>query len=265
MATFYVRSVRPLGQGGLATVDEVEVTSDGGPYVRGTRLARKQLGAHWSRDPGAQQRFEKEIEILSTMNHSGIVTVAGVSVPGIPRFYLMPLYPRSLRGLIQQHGQPIGLPWTADFGLKLCRTLQYAHGLGFVHRDLKPENILMDNQNQPVIADWGLGQFIHRQSKVLDLKGSQELPYYCPAEQWSTGHCGVPGDVYSLGLILAELVIGYRLPIQPAFSGIHQDVLLGITPQSSYFNQTIRKMTKAAASTRHQSMLEVEVDLIGCL
>jgi serine/threonine protein kinase len=241
--------------------------SDGGPYPRGTHLARKQLGPQWSRDPGARQRFEREIEILSTMNHPGIIHVAGVSLPGTPRCYVMPLYPKSLRILIQQHAKPVSLSWAVDRGLKICRTLQYAHSLGFIHRDLKPENILMDARHEPVVADWGLGQFIHKQSKVLDLNGhgSQGWPYYCPAEQWSTGHCDASGDVYSLGLILAELVVGYRLPLTPPFSGIRQDVLVASTPQASYFNQTIRRMTNLFAYARHQSMVDVENDLLGCL
>jgi serine/threonine protein kinase len=267
VTTFYVRHVRPLGQGGLATVDVVEVTSDGGPYPRGTLLARKQLGPRWSRDPGAQQRFEREIEVLSKMSHPNTIQVAGVSLPGVPRFYLMPLYPMSLRALIQQHGRPFPLAWVVDLALKICRTLQYAHTLSFIHRDLKPENILMTADYEPVIADWGLGQFIHKQSKVLDLssRDGQNVPYYCPAEQWATGRCDASGDVYSLGAILAELVVGYRIPMNPPFSGIRQDVLVANSPQASYFNQTVKRMTSFIAAARHQSMRDVEVALLGCL
>lgn len=170
MSTFYVKHVRPLGEGGLATVDVVEVSSDGGPYPRGTPLARKQLGPQWSNDPGAQSRFEREIEMLSSMSHPGTVQVKGVSLPGMPRFYLMPLYPRSLRKLIEDHGGAVPRSWAVQLGMKVASTLQYAHAMNFIHRDLKPENILMDAQNEPIIADWGLGQLIHQHSKVLDLK-----------------------------------------------------------------------------------------------
>lgn len=267
MDRFYVRHVRPLGHGGLATVDVVEVTSEGGPYRRGTELARKQLGARWSNDPGAQHRFEQEIRILSTMRHPGTIQVMGVSLPGLPRFYLMPLYPRSLRALMQRTAWPADVSWVIGIGLALARTLQYAHEHGFVHRDLKPENILLNNDNEPVVADWGLGQFIHKQSKVLDLgsDGAEAHPYYCPAEQWATGRCDAAGDIYSLGLILSELAIGFRLPISPPFSGIRRDILPNTTAQASFFNQTIRKMTHAFPHARHESMRDVEIALLSCM
>lgn len=267
MTVFYVRHVRPLGQGGLANVDVVEVTSNFGPYPQGAHLARKQLGAKWSNDPGAQQRFEREIQMLSQMKHPGTVQVMGVSMPGVPRFYLMPLYPRSLRTLIQEHGHPVTRSWAAQLGLIVARTLDYAHSLNFIHRDLKPENILMDGQNAPVVADWGLGQFIHRDSKVLDLHTQAGIgtPYYCPLEQWVTGRCEASGDVYSLGLILAELVLGFRLPINPPFSGIRQDVVVADSLQAAFFNQTIKKMTSLLAPARHQSMVDVQIALLNCV
>lgn len=266
MSRFYVRHVRPLGQGGLSVVDVVEVTSDGGPYSRGTQLARKQLGLQWSKDPGARERFEQEIQLLSSLSHPGVVKVLGLSLPGEQRFYLMPLYRRSLRGLLQEHGRPVTRSWAVDLALSVARTLQYVHGRGFIHRDLKPENILMDEFNRPVVADWGLGQFIHQHSKVLDISAPAATMsmYYCPLEQWVSGRCEASGDVYSLGMILAELVVGYRLPISPAFSGIQQDVAPADNLKSLLFNQIIKKMTASLASARHQSMRAVEVDLINC-
>lgn len=246
-------------------MDVVEVASANGPYPQGTQFARKQLGPNWAADPGARDRFEQEIKLLSTLNHPSIVKVMGVSLPGYPRFYLMPLYPDSLRSVLLRTGRPLALSWAVDFGLAVCRTLSYAHSMGFIHRDLKPENILLTNQLSPVVADWGLGQFIHQHSKVLDLSAQgDESAYYCPLEQWSTGHSTSSGDVYSLGLILAEIVSGFRLPIRPPFSGIHQDVLTPLTIQSSYFNQVIRKMTSLIATQRHQSMQQVEADLDAC-
>lgn len=266
MSKFYVTHVRPLGEGGLATVDVVQVSSDGGPYPRGAQLARKQLGPQWANDQGAQGRFDREIQILSSMTHPGTVQVMGVSIPGVPRFYLMPLYPRSLRQLIADHGGRVPRAWAVQLGLKVAGALQYAHDMNFIHRDLKPENILMDDQNEPVVADWGLGQFIHQHSKVLDLKtqGGLGTPYYCPMEQWSTGRCAASGDVYALGLILAELTAGQRLAINPPFSGIRQDVVANDSPQAQFFNATIKKMTSLAAARRHASMNEVILDLLSC-
>jgi hypothetical protein len=116
------------------------------------------------------------------------------------------------------------------------------------------------------IADWGLGQFIHQHSKVLDLKtqGGMGTPYYCPAEQWLSGRCEASGDVYALGLILAELTVGQRLTINPLFSGIRQDIVSNDSSQAQFFNSTIKKMTNFTAAHRHASMAEVTLDLLSC-
>ncbi|WP_441292376.1 serine/threonine protein kinase [Sorangium sp. KYC3313] len=263
---FHIRTIGPLGEGGLGTVEEVEIISDNGPYPRGARLALKKLGPKWADDPGAQARFEREIELLKTMDHPGIVKCVGESLPGYERTYTMPKYPGSLRKLLNEHNGPIALSWVVNFAMSVTSALAYAHQHNFIHRDIKPENILMDSSNNPVIADWGLGQFIHQHSKVLDLKtkGPVGTFYYCSMEQWNTGRCEAPGDVYSLGIVLAEMVLGRRRPIAPPFSGIQQDVLSGHTTQERRFNDLIKKMTHFDASKRHQTMTDVAAALLFC-
>ncbi|XXT20020.1 serine/threonine-protein kinase [Sorangium sp. So ce429] len=265
MALFYIEHVRPLDSGGLGTVDVVRVTGGVG-YPIGTLFARKRLGPQWANDPGAQARFDREIELLRTMGHTNIVSCMGHYLPGHEKHYLMPLYPRSLRRLLVDHGGAIARDWVLNFGIKVAAALQYAHSMNFIHRDLKPENILLTDTNEPVIADWGLGQFIHQHSKVLDLKtmGPMGTPYYCPMEQWNTGRCEASGDVYSLGLILAEMVAGRRLPMVPPLSGIRHDVVQNDSLGARTFNSIIKKMTQMFATSRHASMAEVILDLTNC-
>jgi serine/threonine protein kinase len=260
---FTIRSVRPLGAGGLGTVDEVEVVATNQSHALGTRLARKRLGPNWANDAGAQARFEREIEILGTMRHAHVVSLEGVSLPGGERWYVMPLYPRSLRAALQEGHFLANATDAARFIARIADALSYAHSLNFIHRDLKPENILLNDANEPVVADWGLGQFVHLHSKVLDLTrgGPMGTGYYCSLEQWTTGRCEVSGDVYSLGVIFAELVAKRALPIQPMGSGIRQDLVSGLDATSRALNAIVRKMTMLMPSARHQSMSEVAKEL----
>lgn len=255
--SYRVQFVRHLGAGGIGTVDDVMVTeSFGYPYV-GTHLARKQLNARWRSHPEMQERFEREIELLGYMNHRNIVRLEGVSMSPGGRFYLMPLYTHSLRSVLMIHNHARSPSAVARFGAMLASAMQYAHGMGFIHRDLKPENILIRG-DEVVIADWGVGQFIHRESKVLDLTvGGLGTQYYCSAEQWSTGRCDARGDIYSLGVLLAETVAGRATPISPVGAGLRVDVAPSNTRAGQMLNGILRQMTAPVPSMRQASMADV--------
>lgn len=261
---FMIRPIRVIGEGGLGIVDEVEVVDSNQSHPVGTRLARKRLGAKWANDPGAQNRFKREIEMLRTMGHPNIVSLEGVNLPGSERYYVMPCFQRgSLRSWLLAGGRFVSALQVCRFVALIADALAYAHSKNFIHRDLKPENILLSDQGQPVVADWGLGQFVHLHSKVLDLTkgGPMGTHYYCSLEQWSHGRCDQTGDVYSLGVVLAELAAGRALPIAPVGSGIREDVVTGGGRFAQHFNATVRRMTALVPAARFQSIAEVAATL----
>lgn len=260
---FWFKSLRKIGEGGLGIVDVVEVTDSYYAYPIGTRLARKRLNSQWASEPGAQQRFEREIEMLGKMRHPNIVALAGVSLPDGDRSYFMPYYPSSLRAELNK-GTSFPLSRIASLGTTITQALGYAHGLGYTHRDIKPDNILMDAGGNAIVSDWGLGQFIHKHSKVLNLTrgGPMGTEYYCSLEQWASGKGGIPGDVYSLGMTLAELALGAPAPLQLPGMGIQKDVVTAKTAAGRAFNALIRKMTSMAPAERHASMGEVGAALV---
>lgn len=264
MAQFHIKPIRHIGAGGIGTVDEVEVVQSTGSPPVGTRLARKQLGPQWTANPVMRDRFEREIELLGTMHHPNIVTLVGVSISKTERWYVMPLYSHSVRDLIRRHPQPRDPIEVARFGASIADALQYAHGLGFCHRDLKPENVLLRGSTEFVVADWGIGQFVHKTSKVLDLTvAGLGTAYYCSVKQWADGRDDEAGDIYSLGVMLAELARGTRLPIEPVGAGIRVDVAPSHAPGGTTFNAIIWKMTGFVPSMRHRSMAEVAQALRG--
>lgn len=249
-----IRVVRRLGKGGLGTVEEVEVLESNGGYPVGSRWARKQLNEEWNKHPEARERFEREISTLKSMNHPCIVAFRGENLEPSKRFYLMPLYPLSLRDFIQAN--PQGRSWreVANFALPLVDALAYAHNKGFFHRDLKPENILLTQENSAILSDWGLGYFVHKHSKVLDLThGGLGTEYYCSPEQWATGKCDQRGDIYSLGMTLAEIIEGKRNPAL-AFLGIRHDVVPPASGGAQELNKLLREMTSPHKELRPWSM-----------
>ncbi|MCG3173135.1 MAG: Serine/threonine-protein kinase PknD [Myxococcota bacterium] len=259
---FSFNVIREIGRGGLGVVNEIEVVASNQCYPIGTHLAQKKLNSQWRNHPEAVERFEREINAVRQMSHPNIIPYKGENLSnGSERFYCMPLYPTSLRHHLFQH--PSGFHWSqiSQFGLILAKALSYAHNLGFIHRDLKPENILLDQRGNPVIADWGLGYFVHKASKVLAplTRGGMGTEYYCSLEQWNTGKCDQTGDIYSLGILLAELATGVQNQLKYVGGGIQENIVNHTSFRASKFNTLIQKMTQLLPERRLQTMREVSL------
>ncbi len=268
LGQFQFSVVRELGKGGLGTVDEVVVTATNCEYPVGLRLARKRLHPTWAKNPTMTQRFEREIAALRGMNHPNILSFKGENLRGAAeRFYLMPAYPRSARQYLDAR-ESCGTHWgnVADFGATVADALAYAHHAGHLHRDIKPENLLLTEKNTPIIADWGLGYFIHQYSVVLVrlTVAGMGTEYYCSAEQWQTGKCEASGDIYSLGMTMAELVTGARERLVFPGEGLRRAVVTG-TRGADYFAKVLENMTAMAPTARIQSMTRVAAELRAAL
>jgi serine/threonine protein kinase len=256
---FYFSWGRKLGEGGLGRVDEIIITASYSRHVVGSSLACKRLNDRWKNEPTARARFDREIQALRQMSHPAIVSFEGENLStSDERFYVMPLYDKSLRHLLATRPNGFHWPEVALFVARMADALAYAHQQGFIHRDLKPENILLDSQHSPIIADWGLGYFIHKESKVLQnlTRGGMGTEYYCSMEQWASGKCGATGDIYSLGLMLAELIRGSQFPITVGM-GLQADVVVANSQGARMLNKVVRLMTDVHPAKRIQTMKEV--------
>jgi len=264
---FLFQELGELGRGGLGHVDMISVTeSNCGNKPVGSRWARKRLNAKWDAHPAIRDRFEREILALKRMSHANIVTLEGENLPGQPRFYVMPLYGSSARKHIASGAWTGQWASVARVGVTLAEAMQYAHDLGFIHRDLKPDNILFNPGKPLVIADWGLGYFVHKESKVLQhlTRGGMGTEYYCSLEQWSTGKCDHRGDIYSLGMTLDEWVRGCQQPITVGM-GVSGPSVVASSPGANAFNQVIYRMTRLIRTERPPSMTAVANELAAAL
>lgn len=217
------RVLQVLGEGGMGLVYEAEET---GPVRR--RVALKVLRyPQATRDVVA--RFETEQQALALMNHPGIAKVlsAGTTEAGRPWFAM-----ELVRGLpITQFCDEQRLPLRERLELfvDVCHAVQHAHQKGLIHRDIKPSNILVarvDGRARPCVIDFGIAKALGRQltDKTLVTQLGQPIgtAAYMSPEQAESGNLDVDTrtDVYSLGVVLYELLVG-RLPVDPASVGIH--------------------------------------------
>jgi class 3 adenylate cyclase len=202
------RIVRPLGAGGMGSVYLAHDTQLDRPVALKV--------PHFDPPPSPQslERFYREARAAATLNHPNICQVYDVGdVGGVP--YLTMAYVEG-QTLAELASTPPGLSprQAAALVRALALALHEAHAKGVIHRDLKPSNILIDRRGEPVITDFGLARRLHLGEERLTQQGVlMGTPAYMSPEQVSGDPQGIgpPSDVYSLGVILYELLAG-RLP-----------------------------------------------------
>ena len=202
------RVVRHLASGGMGSVYEVEDTTVGKRYVLKTLhpqlVAREDLA----------RRMKEEARVLAQLEHPNIVAVvtAGVTKDRQPMpFYVMErLNGQNLRTLLERKGK-LELPAASQIAIDVLHALQHAHANQVIHRDVKPENIFLHrNANGTTttkLLDFGIMRLIDRKSSQTQGQFIGTLRYASP-EQLTGGDLGPGTDLYSLGMVLYEMIAG---------------------------------------------------------
>jgi len=199
------RIMRVLGEGGMGVVYLAE-RSD-----LGSLAAIKILRDAWL-SPARRQRFAAEQRTLAKLNHPSIARLydADTLPDGTPWFVMEYVEGSPLNQYCHEHGSPI------EERLRLvravCEAVQYAHGHGVIHRDLKPSNILVKADGSLRLLDFGIAKQLQDAPIDQTRTGLRLLtPAYAAPEQVRGEATNVQTDIYSLGVILYELIAG-RLP-----------------------------------------------------
>ena len=229
---------------------------------------------HLSGGPTVLTRFYTEARAAAALHHPNICPIHEVGqVEGFPYLTMAFIEGKSLGELARL--RPLQPRQSVTLVRKLALALDEAHKLGIIHRDLKPANIMIDRRGEPVIMDFGLA----RRARTGDARVTQEgstmgTPAYMPPEQVQ-GELDVMGprsDVYSLGVILYELLTG-QLPFNGDVMAILAQVLLEEPPPPSRFRPDLDPQLeticlKAMAkkiNKRHSSMAELAAALLHYL
>lgn len=196
-----------LGTGGMATVYRAEDTA-----LQRT-VALKVLPPEFLYDGTFARRFEQEARVVARLEHPNIVPIYATGIDdGIPWMSMRLLAGGNLGALLEHRRLE-----TTD-ALRILRgvadALDYAHARGVVHRDIKPTNILLDNSGRVCLGDFGLAQMLEGERGVTRTGMLVGTPHYMAPEQALGQPADHRCDIYSLGIVAYEMVVG-----NPPFTG----------------------------------------------
>lgn len=198
--------VERLGEGGMAVVYKAHDTR----LDRDVAIKIIRNGAFPADLMGeVLKRFEREAKSLAKLSHPNIVKVHDYGEHEGSPYLVMEYMPGGTLGKIL--GKPI--PWQTALRLLLpvARGVEYAHKHGIVHRDIKPGNILITENGDPMLSDFGIAKLFEA-DQTTHLTGTGMAvgtPEYMAPEQWD-GKPSLQSDLYSLGIVLYELVTGRK-------------------------------------------------------
>jgi serine/threonine protein kinase/beta-lactam-binding protein with PASTA domain len=201
---------RRIGRGGMA---EVSLARD---QLLDRPVAIKVLFPEFATDPAFVERFRREATAAANLNHPNIVGVYDWGEAEGTYFIVMEYVDgRSLSQILRAEG-PLHPDRVADVGADVAAALGFAHRNGVVHRDVKPGNVLVDQSGLVKVADFGIARAItattdDNLTQVGTVMGT--ATYFSP-EQARGDPVDPRSDIYSLGCVLYELVVG-----RPPFSG----------------------------------------------
>lgn len=216
---------RVLARGGFGVVVEA--------HERGTnrRVAVKLLHREHGEDPQVALRFLQEAQIVAGLAHPHVLTLVDYGVESEQPWMVLPFVDGlSLRDRMRRG--PLDWREVAAFARDLAFGLKAIHGACVVHRDLKPENILLDEENRPLITDFGVSKACASGVKTASgvILGT---PGYIAPEALLEQPVTTQSDMYALGVTLYEMLVGHR-PLQredpddPASGRSRMDEMLAI-------------------------------------
>lgn len=195
--------IEVIGRGGMATVYRGIQTS------MNRTVAIKVLPRHFLHDPGFLERFQREVDVIASLEHPHILPIYDYGeTDGIPFIAMRYLAGGSMAQLIRR-----GIPNIEDLErplTQLAQALDYAHQQGIIHRDLKPGNIMLDENGNAYLSDFGIARVMGSELTGSAIIGT---PAYMSPEQANGMSIDARSDIYALGIVLFELLTG-REPYQ---------------------------------------------------
>ncbi len=222
--------LRTIGQGGMA---EVYLAHD---ILLDRDVAIKMLRDQFAADKALLEQFRREAKSAARLEHPYIINIYDVVSEGDKEYIVMEhVEGITLKEYLQNN--KLSLNAVLEIGVRLADALQHAHSRNIVHCDIKPQNILVDKYLNPKITDFGIAKMVSNQTMVYTPTVMGSVHYLSP-EQATGGRVTASSDVYSLGVVLFEMLTG-KVPFDGntpvAIAMMHADK--EVPPLSDYLDE----------------------------
>ncbi len=200
------RLIARVASGGMAIVYKAQDT------MLGRIVALKILRESFAEDPSFQARFQREAQAVANLSHPNIVTVHDFGLDGDKHYIVMEYVEGSdLKQLIRQEA-PFSPQRVLELSTQICAAIGAAHRAGVIHCDVKPQNVLVTPEGLAKVTDFGIARALSSASSGVTT-GIWGTPHYFSPEQAGGEPPSPASDVYSIGVIMYEMLAG-RLPFE---------------------------------------------------
>lgn len=194
--------IKKINSGGMATVYLAT------QHSVGRTVALKVMKPALDKDPEFHQRFQREANIVGQLSHPNIIPIYDIGRHEELNYISMEFLPKG--SLEEKIRKGMNIESALKVALGIAAALEYAHSKGYVHRDIKPENILFREDDSPVITDFGIARTIKSKVNMTQVGTIVGTPNYMSPEQAKGEHSDGRADLYSLGVVLFEMLTGKK-------------------------------------------------------
>lgn len=251
-----------IGTGGMATVYKAKC------HLLNRYVAIKVLRDDLKEEEDIVKKFHVESQAAAGLSHHNIVSIYDVGVENGSNYIVMEYVDgTTLKEYIKKNG---ALDWreACKFAVDICSALDHAHRKKIIHRDIKPHNILMTKDKVLKVADFGIARTVTSETMVAGGAALGSVHYISP-EQARGGYTDERSDIYSMGMVLYEMLTGKPAfdgenPVMVAIKHLEQEPksILEVNPKiPQKVSDIVMKAIKREQHARYQTAAEMMLDL----